>query len=55
MFKEIIGKIKTKINERNQSIEEYHKLLSTSQVINGLLTLPTEMILKLIDNKYNSN
>ena len=43
MFKEIIGKIKTKINERNQSIEEYHKLLSTSQVINGLLTLPTEI------------
>ena len=43
MFKEIIGKIKTKINEVNQSIEEYQKLLSTSQVIDGLLTLPTEI------------
>lgn len=42
MFKELVGKIKDKINEANQNNEEYHKLLAQSETINGLFSLPTE-------------
>lgn len=43
MFKELVGKIKDKISEVNQNIEEYQKLLVGAEVINGLLQLPTEV------------
>lgn len=43
MFKELLSKIKDKVNEANQNYEEYQKLLVSAEVINGLVPLPTEV------------